>query len=93
MNTTFDISKIDTERQGAPASYGQIKAISYKFSKLKSGKSNYRLQKQIQGCLYGFAKEGKFSFKEAHTMLSEKKSLPKKYSDAIALYLSENLEA
>ena len=66
MDTTFDINQVDKERLAEPASYGQIRAISYKFSKSKAGKINFRLQKQIQGCLYGFSKRNELSFQEAH---------------------------
>ena len=92
MDTTFDINQVDKERLAEPASYGQIRAISYKFSKSKAGKINFRLQKQIQGCLYGFSKRNELSFQEAHKLISTTKTLPKKYKDAITQYLDDNPE-
>ena len=92
MDTTFDINQVDKERLAEPASYGQIRAISYKFSKSKAGKINFRLQKQIQGCLYGFSKRNDLSFQEAHKLISTTKTLPKKYKDAITQYLDDNPE-
>ena len=92
MDTTFDINQVDKERLAEPASYGQIRAISYKFSKSKAGKINFRLQKQIQGCLYGFSKRNELSFQEAHKLISTTKTLPKKYTDAITQNLADNPE-
>ena len=92
MDTSFDINQVDKERLAESASYGQIRAISYKFSKSKAGKINFRLQKQIQGCLYGFSKRKELSFQEAHKLISTTKTLPKKYKDAITQYLDDNPE-
>ena len=50
---------------------------------------NWKLQKQIQGCLYGLAKDQRLTFKKAH-MLLQGKTLPKVYFDKINLYLKEN---
>ena len=50
---------------------------------------NWKLQKQIQGCLYGLAKDQRLTFKKAH-MLLKGKTLPKVYFDKINLYLKEN---
>ena len=92
MDTTFDINNIDEERQGQPASYKQVRAISFKFSKLKAGKMNWQRQKRISGCLYSLVKENKLSFKQAHTMLSTTKKLPQKYETLISAYLEANPE-
>ena len=92
MDTTFDINNIDEERQGQPASHKQVRAISYKFSKLKSGKINWQRQKRIYGCLYSLVKQNKLSFKQAHIMLSKTKKLPEKYETLISSYLEANQE-
>ena len=64
--------------------------LGYKFAKDPStDKMNWRLQKQIQGCLYGLAKEKRFTFKKANELFT-KKVLPKAYFDKIDLYLKEN---
>tara|TARA_R110002051_G_scaffold84560_2_gene149869 strand:- start:2152 stop:2433 length:282 start_codon:yes stop_codon:yes gene_type:complete len=93
MDTTFDITKIDEERLSQPASWKQVKAISFKFAKLQSGKINWQKQKRIYGCMYNLLKEGKLSFKEAHVLLSTTKTLPKKYEALINVYLEANPEA
>ena len=90
--TTFDITKIDKDRLAQPSTYNQLKAISYKFSKAKSGKMNWQRQKRISGCLYNLVKENKLSFNQAHLMLSKNKKLPKVYEDLIAAYLEANPE-
>ena len=92
MDTTFDINKIDEERLSQAATYPQVRAISFKFSKLKSGKINWQRQKRISGCLYNLVKENKLSFNQAHLMLSKNKKLPKVYEDLIAAYLEANPE-
>ena len=92
MDTTFDINNIDEERQGQPASYKQVRAISLKFSKLKSGKINWQRQKRISGCLYSLVKQKKLTFKQAHTMISKTKKLPEKYETLISSYLKANQE-
>ena len=88
MENTFDINSFDKDRTSAPASFKQCQAIGYKFAK-KGDKMNWKLQKQIQGCLYSLAKDERLTFKKAHTIL-QGKSLPKVYLDKIALYLKEN---
>ena len=88
MENTFDIDSFDKDRTGAPASFNQCRAIGYKFAK-KGELMNWKLQKQIQGCLYGLAKEQRLTFKKAH-MLLQGKTLPKVYFDKINLYLKEN---
>ena len=44
MDTTFDINKVDDERLQEPASYGQIRAISFKFSKNQPAKKKWSYQ-------------------------------------------------
>ena len=88
MENTFDINSFDKDRTSAPASFRQCQAIGYKFAK-KGTKMNWKLQKQIQGCLYSLAKDERLTFKKAHQIL-QGKSLPKVYLDKIALYLKEN---
>ena len=90
MENTFDINSFDKDRTSAPASFNQCQAIGYKFAK-KGANMNWKLQKQIQGCLYSLAKDEKMplTFKKAHSIL-QGKSLPKVYLDKIALYLKEN---
>ena len=92
MDTTFDINNIDEERQGQPATHAQARAISLKFSKLKSGKINWQRQKRIAGCLYSLVKQNKLSFKQAHTTLSKTKKLPERYETLISSYLEANQE-
>ncbi len=88
MENTFDINSFDKDRTTSPASFNQCRAAGYKFAKT-GDKMNWKLQKQIQGCLYGLAKDNRLSFKKAHQIL-QGKSLPKVYLDKIALYLKEN---
>jgi len=88
MENTFDINSFDKDRTTSPASFKQCQAVGYKFAKT-GDKMNWKLQKQIQGCLYGLAKDNRLNFKKAHTLL-QGKSLPKVYLDKIALYLKEN---
>lgn len=88
MENTFDINSFDKDRTTSPASFKQCQAVGYKFAKA-GDKMNWKLQKQIQGCLYGLAKDNRLSFKKAHQIL-QGKSLPKVYLDKIALYLKEN---
>ena len=87
MENTFDINSFDKDRTTSPASFKQCQAVAYKFAK-KGEKMNWKLQKQIQGCLYGLAKDNRLNFKKAHTLL-QGKSLPKVYLDKIDLYLKE----
>ena len=88
MENTFDINSFDKDRTGAPASFKQCQAIGYKFAK-KGDTMQWKLQKQIQGCLYGLAKEERLTFKKAHQIL-QGNTLPKVYFDKINLYLKEN---
>ena len=88
MENTFDINSFDKATRGGKATYNQCKGLSYKFAK-SGDKINWKLQKQIQGCLYSLAKDERLSFKKAHQIL-QGKSLPKVYLDKIALYLKEN---
>lgn len=91
MENTFDINSFDKATQSGKATYNQCKGLSYKFAKKKDGTMDWKLQKQIYGCLYGLSKreEHFLTFKKANELFS-KKSLPKAYTDAIALYLKEN---
>lgn len=91
MDTTFDINNFDKATQSGRATYKQCKGLSYKFAKKKDGTMDWKLQKQIYGCLYGLSKreEHFLTFNKAHSLFS-KKVLPKVYLDAIALYLKEN---
>lgn len=90
MENTFDINAFDKERLQSPASFKQCRGLGYKFAKdQKTGAMNWRLQKQIQGCLYGLAKENRLTFKKANELFN-KKVLPKAYFDKIDLYLKEN---
>jgi len=89
MENTFDINAFDKDRTSSPASFRQCQAIGYKFAK-NGTKMNWKLQKQITGCLYSLAKDERLTFKKAHTIL-QGKSLPKVYLDKIALYLKEKV--
>ena len=89
MENTFDINAFDKDRTGSPASFRQCQAIGYKFAKVGS-KMNWKLQKQITGCLYSLAKDERLNFKKAHTLL-QGKSLPKVYLDKIDHYLKEQV--
>ena len=93
--TTFDINKIDKERQANPASWKQVEGISYRFGKtdfLQKGKTNYQIQSQIRGCLWGLVKKGKLSFQKGHVLMNAK-TFPKVYQEAITQYLLDNPEA
>ncbi len=87
MENTFDINAFDKDRTSSPASFRQCQAIGYKFAK-KGSQMNWKLQKQITGCLFSLAKDKRLSFKKAHTLL-QGKSLPKVYFDKIELHLKE----
>ena len=89
MENTFDINAFDKDRTSSPASFNQCRAIGYKFAK-KGAKMDWKLQKQIQGCLYSLAKDERLTFKKAHQIL-QGKTLPKVYLDKIALYLKEKV--
>ena len=71
--TTFDINKINKEQLANPATWGQVQGISYRFGKtkyLQKGKTDYRIQSQIRGCLWGLVKKGKLSFLEKCHIMS-----------------------
>tara|TARA_R110000764_G_scaffold238509_1_gene335751 strand:+ start:800 stop:1069 length:270 start_codon:yes stop_codon:yes gene_type:complete len=87
MENTFDINSFDKDRTSSPASFKQCQAVAYKFAK-KGENMNWKLQKQIQGCLYSLAKDDRLSFKRAHQLL-QGKTLPKAFFDKIDLYLKE----
>jgi hypothetical protein len=90
VENTFDINAFSVERHKSPASYKQCQALSYKFAKdQKTGKINWRFQKQVLGCLFGLASEKRLTFKKANDLFKSK-TLPKPYMDKIALYLKEN---
>ena len=93
--TTFDINKMDKERLSSPATWGQVQGISYRFGKTgysQSGKTDYRKQSQIKGCLWGLVKVNKLSFKQAHGLMNAK-TFPKVYRTLIQEYLDANPEA
>ena len=93
--TTFDINKIDKEQLANPATWGQVQGISYRFGKtdfLQKGKTNYQVQSQIRGCLWGLAKKGKLSFQKGHVLMNAK-TFPKVYQTLIQEYLDANPEA
>jgi hypothetical protein len=92
MDTTFDINKIDDDRLSQPATFNQVKALSYKFAKKDNGTMDWRLQKQLLGCLYGLIKDNKLSFNQAHGLF-QKKTLPKVFKDMISAYIKSNPEA
>ena len=75
MENTFDINAFDKDRTSSPASFKQCQAIGYKFAK-KGSAMNWKLQKQITGCLYSLDKDERLNFKKAHQLLKGK-SLPK----------------
>ena len=83
MENTFDINSFDKATREGRATYKQCQGLSYKFAK-SGAKINWKVQKQILGCLYGLSK------REEDYQLFSKKSLPKVYKDLIALYLKEN---
>ena len=87
MENTFNINDFDKDRHAEPASFPQCRAIGYKFAK-KGTVMNWRLQKQIQGCMYGLAKENRLTFKKADSLLKGK-TLPKVYFDKIKAYLAQ----
>ena len=81
MENTFNINDFDKDRHAQPASFPQCRAIGLKFAK-KGSVMNWRLQKQITGCMYGLAKENRLTLKG--------KTLPKVYFDKIKLYLEQH---
>ena len=91
MENTFNINDFDKDRHAQPASFPQCRAIGYKFAK-KGNIMNWRLQKQIQGCMYGLAKENRLTFKKADSLLKGK-TLPKVYFAKIEQYLKQQEES
>ena len=92
--TTFDISKVSAEVLEGPATWNQIKGISYHFGKTGfslNGKLDRAKLAQIRGCLYSLVKQGKFTFQQAHK-LRNSKTFSKTYKDMITTYLAENQE-
>ena len=92
--TTFDISKVSQEVLEGPATWNQIKGISYHFGKTGfslKGKLDRAKQAQIRGCLYSLQKQGNFTFQQAHKVRNAK-TFPKTYKDMITTYLAENQE-
>ena len=92
--TTFDISKVSAEVLEGPATWNQIKGISYHFGKTGfslNGKLDRAKQAQIRGCLYSLVKQGKFTFQQAHK-LRNSKTFSKTYKDMITTYLAANQE-
>jgi len=89
MNKTFDISQVPAETRKGPATWGQIRALGFRLAGSKGGKPNYKVAKQIQGCLYNEAKEGRFSFDQA-SKLFDKKTLPVKYRNMIRDYIAQS---
>lgn len=88
MATNFDISKVPADTLKGPATWSQIRALSYRLMGTKEGKPNYEFAKQIQGCLYHLSKNDKFSFKQANKMFNNKK-LPVVYRNAIRDYSAQ----
>lgn len=88
MTDKFDINSLSKEQQARPASYKQCQALGIRFAK-KGTMIDWKLKGQIYGCLYSEAKSGRLTCKQASDLFS-KKSLPKKYKDAIAKYLAEH---
>ena len=88
MTEKFDISNVPQGTLAGPATWGQIRALSYRLCGTKGGKPDFRFAKQIQGVLYNHAKNGTFSFKQANVMFKNKK-LPAKYRNAINAYTKD----
>jgi len=92
MENTFDINNFSKEEQGSPATYPQCYGLGFHFAgKLPDGKPNFKRANQITACLFGLSKRKKhyLTFKKADSLFKVK-TLPKVYSDSIALYLKEN---
>jgi len=89
MDKTFDISQVPAETRKGTATWGQIRALGYRLAGSKGGKPNYRFAKQIQGCLYNEAKEGRLTFDQA-SKLFDKKTLPVKYRNMIQDYVAKS---
>tara|TARA_R100000951_G_scaffold107120_1_gene102205 strand:+ start:1130 stop:1525 length:396 start_codon:yes stop_codon:yes gene_type:complete len=88
MATTFDIKKVPEATRKGPATWNQIRGLSFKFASKTNGNTNYREAKQIQGCLYNEKKEGRLTYSQAHTLFS-KKTLPAKYRTSIQDYVAQ----
>ena len=88
MADNFDLSKVPQATLDGPATWSQIRALSFRLCGSKGGKPNFRFAKQIQGVLYHDAKEGSFTFKQANVMFKNKR-LPTKYRNAIQAYTKD----
>jgi hypothetical protein len=87
---TFNIETMPLATRKGPASFAQVRAIANKFAKKADGKTmNWAKWNQIKGCLWGQVKDNKLSFDEAHKLLSNKKTLPAKYTKMIKDYLAQ----
>jgi len=94
LSQTFDISKVSPEVLEGPATWNQIKGISYHFGKTGfslKGKVDRAKQAQIRGCLYSLVKQGKFTFQQAHKIRNAQ-TFSKTYRAMIDTYLAENQE-
>jgi len=89
MTETFDINKVPAETRKGPATWQQIRGLGFRLSGSTGGKPNYKFAKQIQGCLYNEAKEGRLSFDQA-SKLFDKKTLPAKYRTKIQDYVAQS---
>lgn len=89
MTETFDINQVPAATRKGPATWGQIRALSFRLCGSIGGKPNYRVSKQIQGCLWNETKEGRFTFDQA-SKLFDKKSLPAKYRNKIQDYVAQS---
>ena len=87
MGNTFEINEFSKEDREAKATYGQCRAIGFKFAKQKNGKIDWLLQKRITAHLLSQANAGKFSFQKAHEAFN-KKTLSKVYLRQIDEYIS-----
>ena len=88
METTFNIED-HKDKFANPATYNQCKGLGWKFGLKPNGKLDNIIASRVRACLYGAAKEGNFSFKQADALF-KKKTLPKKYVDSIAAYIEAN---
>ena len=88
MAENFEFKNVPQATLDGPATWGQIRALSYRLCGSQGGKPNFRFAKQIQGVLYNHAKNGSFSFKQANVMFKNKK-LPTKYRNAIKAYTKD----
>ena len=84
----FDIETMPSATRKGPASYKQVTAIANKFS--RKGKTlDWVKFNRIKACLWGEVSNNKFSFDQAHDLLSNKKTLPAKYTKMIKDYLAQ----